>query len=190
MKDTKVILIHGNSGGKASDNWIPYLESELSKDAVTVIARDFPDNDLARESIWIPFLKNELQADENTVIVGHSSGAIAAMRFAEDNKILGSVLIGAYYTDLGFEKEKLSGYFNRPWRWDAIKRNQQWIVQFASTDDPWIPIAEPRYIHEKLNTKYYEYHDKGHFGGDYHKETFPEALAVLKNKLLKTSLNL
>jgi predicted alpha/beta hydrolase family esterase len=186
MKEAKVILIHGNGGGKPSDNWFPYLESELSKAGVAVVAREFPDNDLARESFWIPFLKDELRAGENTVLVGHSSGAIAAMRFAENHKILGSVLVGAYYTDLGYKKEKLSGYFNRPWNRDAIKRNQQWIVQFASTDDRWIPIEEPRFIHEKLKGEYYEYEDKGHFGGDYHKETFPEALAILKNKLLET----
>jgi len=35
---------------------------------------------VARESIWLPFMEKELQCDENTIIVGHSSGAEAAMR--------------------------------------------------------------------------------------------------------------
>jgi len=68
------------------------------------------------------------------------------MRFAETNKILGSILVGACYTDLGDEGEKASGYYSRPWEWDAIKGNQRWIVQFASIDDPYIPIKEARYI--------------------------------------------
>ena len=46
-----------------------------------VIASEFPDSDLAREAYWIPFLKETLQADAQTILVGHSSGAIAAMRF-------------------------------------------------------------------------------------------------------------
>lgn len=71
-----------------------------------IIARDFPDNDLAREVYWIPFLKNELKADQNSILVGHSSGSIAAMRYAESNQILGSVLVGAYHTDLWHEKEQ------------------------------------------------------------------------------------
>jgi pimeloyl-ACP methyl ester carboxylesterase len=62
--------------------------------------------------------------DSETVLVGHSSGAIAAMRLAETHAILGSVLVGAYHTHLGMGTEKLSGYFDRPWQWDAIKRNQ------------------------------------------------------------------
>lgn len=35
----------------------------------------------ARESIWLPFMEKELRCDEGTVIIGHSSGAAAAMRY-------------------------------------------------------------------------------------------------------------
>ncbi|MBS3904366.1 MAG: hypothetical protein KGZ39_03465 [Simkania sp.] len=75
------------------------------------------------------------------------------MRYAEKTKIFGSVLIGVYYTHLGIENEKLSGYFDSDWQWDAIKNNQHWIIEFASTDDPWIPIEEPRMIHQKLDNR-------------------------------------
>jgi hypothetical protein len=91
--------------------------------------------------------------------------------------------VGAYVTDLGIESEKTSGYFNRPWNWTAIKNNQEFIIQFASTDDPWIPIEEPRIVHNQLNTQYYESTDQGHFGGDYHKSAFPELVNVLKEIL-------
>lgn len=127
MNSLKVIFLHGNGGESVNDNWFPYLQKELTKLNLNVIAKNFPDADLAREKYWLPFLI-ELEADENTILIGHSSGAIAAMRFAESNKLLGSILIGTYYTDLGDEKEKLSGYFNRHWDWKAIKSNQKWIV--------------------------------------------------------------
>lgn len=178
----KVIIIHGNSGSKPTDNWIPNVKEELEKAGITVLAPEFPDNDLARASIWIPYL-HMLKADENTILVGHSSGAIASMRFAEKNQVLGTILIGSYYTTLGYEKEKLSGYFDDPWDWNAIKNNQQWIIQFASTDDPWIPIQEPRYVRDKLSSEYHEFNDQGHFGGDYNKQTFPELVEAIKAKL-------
>ena len=38
-----------------------YLKNEIEKFNVQVIASEFPDNILARESFWIPFLKNELK---------------------------------------------------------------------------------------------------------------------------------
>jgi predicted alpha/beta hydrolase family esterase len=49
-----------------------------------------PDCAGARESYWIPFMRNELRCAEDTVIVGHSSGAIAAMRFAQRYKVAGA----------------------------------------------------------------------------------------------------
>lgn len=177
----KVLFIPGNHGGTPRDNWFPYLKRELEKFGLKVIAEDFPDNILAREKFWLPHIK-KLEADAKTILVGHSSGAVAAMRFAEKNKILGSVLVGACYTDLGDEDERKSGYYNRPWNWGAIKKNQEWIIQFASKDDPWIPIAESRYIHKKLNTEYFEYEKGGHFGVDREYRKLPKLVEVIKTK--------
>jgi uncharacterized protein len=179
---TKIIFVPGNGGSTTKDNWFPSVKKELEAQGLSVIAATFPDSELARESIWVPFLLNELKADEDSVLVGHSSGAIAAMRLAEKHSILGSVLIGAYHTDLGLENEKQAGYFDRPWDWGKIKQNQKWIVLFSSQDDPWISIDQPRYIHSKLKCEYHEYKNQGHFGGDYFKESFPELTqAIIRN---------
>jgi predicted alpha/beta hydrolase family esterase len=107
------------------------------------------------------------------------------MRYAEDHKILGSILIGVCYTDLGYESERQSGYYDGPWKWDRIKNNQRWIIQFASTDDPFIPIEEARFIHEHLDSDYHEYTDQAHFGhGDSPKYEFPDLIAALKQKMI------
>src|SRR5882672_10708870 len=101
----KVILIHGNGDSSGQDNWFPWLKAELEKLGVQCVSPDFPNPKEAKADEWLPFLQNELHADENTIIVGHSSGAVAAMRFAENHKICGSVLVGTYYTDLGYDDE-------------------------------------------------------------------------------------
>lgn len=180
----KAIFIHGNGDGTAKDNWFPYVKKELEKIGVKVIVKDFPDLPLARAKYWLPFLKR-LGADQSTILIGHSTGAIAAMKFAEENKISGSVLVGVYYTDLGMKEEKLSGYFDSPWDWEAIKKNQNWIIQFNSKDDPWIPIEEARFVHKKLGTEYYEYDHEGHFGADKYYPEFPKLVEVVKEKLNK-----
>lgn len=182
-KKIKVIFIPGNQGGTPQDNWFPYLKKELEKIGIRVIAKDFPDNVLAREKYWLPHIA-KLGADENTILIGHSSGAVAAMRFVENNKILGSILVGASYTDLGDEMEKKSGYYDRPWNWKSIKKNQQWIVQFVSVDDPYIPIDHAKRVHHYLSTEYYEFQNEGHFGSEEkHKYVFPEIVDVIKQKL-------
>lgn len=180
---TTALLIPGNGGGTPQDQWFPYLERELPRMGITVINRQFPDPVLAREKFWIPFIE-ELGTNENTILIGHSSGAVAAMRYAETHRIFGSVLVGACYTDLGLESEKVSGYYDRPWQWEKIRSNQKWIIEFASVDDPFIPIEEARMIHEKLNTEYYEFTDRGHFGDPSRPcLEFSELVEVVKQKI-------
>jgi len=178
----KVVFIPGNGGCTTHDNWFPSVKTELEANGLKVIAAEFPDPVLARQSYWLPFLLNDLKVDENTILIGHSSGAIASMRLTEQQPILGSVLVGTYYTNLSLDSEKESGYFDKPWDWQKIKQNQKWTIIFASQDDPWIPVNEPRHIHQQINCEYHESTNQGHFGGDYHKPTFPElTTAILKN---------
>lgn len=175
----RIVIIHGNHGGTGEDEWIPWLKAELEQRGFEVLNPTMPDNEEAKRSVWLPYLENECLADHNTIIVGWSSGAVAAMRYAETHTILGSVLIGACHTDTGDPMEKISGYYDEPWNWDAMQKNQQWIGQFASTDDPVIPIEESRFIHEKLNSEYREYTDKKHFGWPEPMPTFPDLLEII-----------
>ena len=182
MRLVKAIIVPGNGDDGPEEKWRPYVADELGKLGIKTLNVRFPDPVLARKEYWLPFLK-ESKAGESTILIGHSSGAVATMRYAEANKILGSVLIGAYYTHLNNEEEKKSGYFDEPWNWGAIKNNQKWIIQFASTDDPYIPIDEMRYIRDVLGTEYHEYTDQGHFGSDKNKTTFPELIQTIKEHL-------
>jgi len=183
-EEANIIFLHGNNGGKGDggtvrEYWFPFAKQEFERMGYTVIAKDFPDPKVARISIWLPFLKDACGANEHSVLVGHSSGAIAAMRYAEQNKVLGSVLVGAYHTDAGNENERMSGYFDDPWDWASIRKHQQWIVQFASVDDPFFSIEEPRFVSTQLHSEYHEARDRGH----YFQDTFPELVTAVERKL-------
>lgn len=175
----KVILIHGNGGSTAGDIWLPWLERELTALGLDVISRTFPDNVKARSRYWLPFI-DELGADENTILVGHSSGAVAAMRYAETHRILGSALVGVCHTDLGDSGEAASGYYDAPWDWQRIRANQEWIGIFNSRDDPHIPIREPRFIAAQLRCSYFESEDRGHFVDT---PTLPEVAEFVRRKV-------
>jgi predicted alpha/beta hydrolase family esterase len=176
----KAILIHGNGGCTAADHWLPWLERQLTALGADVINHTFPDNVKARDSVWLPYLES-LGAGEDTILVGHSSGAVAAMRYAETHRLLGSVLVSVCYTDLEDAFEAASGYYRDPWRWQQIRDNQQWIGIFHSTDDPLIPIAEARHVAAQLKSSYFEFTDRGHFNLSHE---FPEALDFIRRKLL------
>lgn len=178
MPQPNFILIHGNGGGNAYDCWLPQVAHDLRELGLTVSNESFPDPIKARAKYWLPFIE-QLGANESTVIIGHSSGAVAAMRYAETHQILGSVLVGACYTDLGEASERVSGYYEAPWDWQSIKANQHWVLQFASPSDPYIPIAEARYIQKHLATKYFELAKRGHFQDN----NFPELVKALTKQL-------
>ena len=178
----RIIYIHGNQATHWSFAWAAWLKQELEKNGHPTFFETMPDSIIARSEYWLPFLKDHVQAGENDILVGWSSGAVAAMRYAEKNRVKGSILIGACYTDLGDELEKESGYYSEPWDWKAINDNQEWIVQFGSINDPVIPIKESRFIAEKLGTEYKEFDDKFHFGWPEPMEKFPELLDVILKK--------
>lgn len=184
----KIVMIHGNGGGVGDDVWKPWLKAELEARGHMVLSPTFPDNYEAKASVWLPYLRDELNVDEDVVLIGHSSGAVAAMRYAEKYRIRGSFLIGACYTDLDDPDEKISGYYDVPWQWEKIRNNQQFIVLLASSDDPWIPVHQPRHIAQNLQCEYHEYTDKGHFIP--HENTdenewkkFPELLQIITNHI-------
>ncbi len=178
----KLVFLHGNGGCTADMNWYPAVEKAFREKRFEVVRQTLPDNQVAHEEIWIPYIRNTLKADRGTVLIGHSTGAIAAMRFAEKYPIMGSVLVSPYYTDLGMENERAGGWFDRPWDWKAIMNHQSWIIQFSSMDDPWIPIDEARYISDQLRTEYYEFTNHGHFTEPEYTE-FPELVKALAYKL-------
>lgn len=150
----RALMLPGNGCSPiASSNWYSHMAASLRQNVAIseVIMRDMPDPLHARESMWIPFIKDELKPDERTIIVGHSSGAVAAMRLLEEVKVRGVVLVAACHTDLGDEHERSSGYYSRPWLWDKIKSNCDWILQFHSPDDPFIPTHEADHIAQCLD---------------------------------------
>jgi uncharacterized protein len=175
----KAILIHGNGGCTAADHWLPWLERELIALGIDVINHTFPDNVKARASVWLPYLES-LDADEETILVGHSSGAVAAMRYAETHQLLGSVLVSVCHTDLGDAFEAASGYYRDPWQWQRIRDNQRWIAIYHSTDDPLIPVAEARFVAKQLKCSYFEFTDRSHFNQS---REFPEALDYIRRKV-------
>ncbi len=189
MTKPTIMLIPGNGGSHIdTDHWYSWVRNELRELGYKVTAHDMPDPIVAHAGIWLPHMEAELYRDPNCIIIGHSSGGVAALRYLESHRLIGAIVVGVNHTDLDDETERESGYYSSPWQWSKIKVNAGWIVQFASTDDPYIPISEPRFIHEQLHTEYHELHDRGHFMVDNNpiNNTFPEIVDIINSKISTT----
>ncbi|XP_073699971.1 serine hydrolase RBBP9 [Garra rufa] len=179
----RAVIVPGNGAGNIEHcNWYGWAKKRINEiPDVSCALKNMPDPVTARESIWLPFMEKELKCDEETVIIGHSSGAAAAMRYAETHKVFSIILVGAYISDLGDENERESGYFSRPWEWEKIRANVKYIIQFGSTDDPFLPWKEQQEVADGLKADLHKYSDRGHFQNT----AFPELIDAVKK--LKTS---
>ncbi|WIA43892.1 hypothetical protein OEZ86_010302 [Tetradesmus obliquus] len=177
----RVVIVPGNGAGNVQQcNFYGWLHRKLHcPPAVVCALRNMPDPVRASEKAWIPFMRNDLECAEDTIIVGHSSGAAAAMRFCESYKVAGIVLVSAYTSDMGDSLEAASGYFSRPWQWDTIRGNAGFIAQFGSTDDPFLPWSEQQAVADGLHAELHKFDDRGHFQNT----AQPELLLLLQQKL-------
>eukprot|EP01062_Namystynia_karyoxenos_P079740 TRINITY_DN8468_c0_g1_i1.p2 TRINITY_DN8468_c0_g1~~TRINITY_DN8468_c0_g1_i1.p2 ORF type:complete len:216 (+),score=78.60 TRINITY_DN8468_c0_g1_i1:82-648(+) len=172
-----IVLAPGNGCGDslADCMWYPWIRDELEKrfgDKIRFVLKAFPDPLYARESIWLPFLDE--QGAAGGVVIGHSSGAAAAMRYAERTQVAGIALCAAYTSDLGDEVERMSGYFSRDWDWAKMKANAGFVEQFHSANDHLVPLSEGEKVAEGLGIELHRC-SAGHFQED----EFPELLEAL-----------
>lgn len=86
------------------------------------------------------------------------------------------VLVSGYHTDLGEPSEVEAEYFSRPFKYDGIRNNCDFIIQFASPNDDLVPITEQKYVAEQLKSEYYEVTNHGHFIDDQEFDELVEAL--------------
>ena len=171
-----------------SSNWYAWLEEKLKASPLfdEVVLRDMPDPMRARRNIWLAFMLKELGADARTVVIGHSSGAVAAMRLLETHELYGVVLISACHSDLGDEGERAAGYYppsGGPWKWEAMMRNSGGNIRLLhSTNDPLIPLDEAQHVAKMLGppARLVVVAGASHFF-DPHKEIVKAAEAIAKH---------
>jgi hypothetical protein len=151
----------------------------LAEYGLTMPLGAFPDGWIGHEGVWKPFVVGVLGMDADTLIIGHSTGAVCAMRLMEEYDVAGCVLVAAYHTDLGDDEEKESGYFSRPWDYEAMKKHTPWVLQFHSENDQFVPLAEAEHVARQLGT---EFHVTSH-DEHYEQESSPIMEAALREKL-------
>jgi len=93
MNYMQAMIITGNGNTEISENWYLYVKRRLERLGIKVIAKTMPDPYLARKEYWLPFIEMNLEGkDEETILIGHSSGAVAILKYLEKHKIAGKYL--------------------------------------------------------------------------------------------------
>jgi len=168
-----VIICPGNGCSNIrKSNWYGRLYRELTQREIPCVCENFPDPLHARRDRWVPHIRSiattttttttssKNETNSNVVLVGHSSGAQAALRYSELYPLHACVLVSATYSDLGDAHERASGYYpqktnqngeeTNPYKFDKMKENCKLWHQFHSDDDPFIPVHEAKAIQNGL----------------------------------------
>jgi len=180
----KVVFLSGNdfiSWDKYL--WIKNLRNDLIKLGFEVVFETMPDSILARKEYWFKYLER-VGVDSETVLIGFSSGAVCAMRWAEFNLVLGLVLISPCYTDTGCDKERASGYFDDDWNWSGISSNIKFSLVFSSLNDDFICQNEFDVVCSGLGDgcESFKFEELGHFNSNDF-ERIPFLVGSLSEKL-------
>lgn len=184
----KTVLLHGTSGTSDS-NWIPWLATEIRKTAAEVYAPDLPNADRPNRQRYNAFLRDHLPwaLDEDTIIVGHSSGAVAALSalelLPENSRVRGVVLVGAFKDDLGWEA--LNELFVPPMDYAALSKRAEKFLLLHSDNDPYCPLEHAEFLATELHGELRIFPGEGHFNlelSERYRE-FPVLLGIVKEMM-------
>ncbi|MBI4049839.1 MAG: leucine--tRNA ligase [Candidatus Doudnabacteria bacterium] len=160
------VLLHGFNGNP-SGVFLPWVAKELRKAGFKVQIPQLPNpaNPTEEEQVW-HVLKN-IEFDENTVLLGHSLGAVVAMKVLErlNIKIAGLVLVGGF-VEHNFKDRPRPFDKTFSWKFDfsKIRKKAGFVKILSSVDDYAVPIEQGRILHEKLRGELVEIKgEKPHF---------------------------
>lgn len=149
----RVLLIHGFEGSRNS-NWLPWLEEQLLQSGYEVVNRTWPNSYEPDFDEVMSFLK-ELAQDfgETDILVGHSLGALFALKLLEwlsgqGKSLAGVFLVAPAVGGLDFEHlqslwpesdvSALRSIVGKGVQWDRLDAFHKQV--FFSTNDPFIGL--------------------------------------------------
>ena len=150
--------------GAPKDNWYPWLKTELEKKGYQVevpelptMKADLPDMELQLKTI-------EGLVNDDTIVIGHSLGAVLALRLAEIRKYKRMILVSGWdFDDLTSEHQK---FWKNKMDHQKIKENVKDIIVVTSDNDLYFSPFQVEEMSKRLDAKLISVKGAGHFTTD------------------------
>lgn len=173
------VIIHGKDGSPDMP-WIRWLEGGLTDRGVRCIAPPFPPEESSTIDSWFSVLA-AVQADpRETVYVAQARGAMALLRWIDSlpkTVRIPQIILIACNTDYQPHRRNSGGFYETPLNYRGLQEKCRSIVFIHSHDDPFVPVERAERLAAKLQAKFVQYADAGHFGNS--KLDAPEVLREL-----------
>jgi len=186
----KAVILHGTDADH-TQNWFPWLKTQLEKDNYEVWVPDLPGAQRPNMDVYLSFLLGQGWDFQDNVVVGHSSGAVTILGLLQslpkDIKVDTAILIGAFTKGLADKPswEMLRDLFSKLFDYDLIKQKAKRFIFIHSPDDPYCPIEEARWLCQQVEGEFIEIPNSKHFSYklDSRFKEFPELLELIKQKV-------
>ena len=180
MARTAVIL-HG-TGGSPDENWFDWLKGQLGWRGYEVWLPQLPDSDHPDIATYWNYVRG-YPFDEETLIVGHSSGATAALgilhELPEKQRVDRVVCVAGFVRDEGWNCE---GLLIDTYDWPKIRRQANRIDLVWAKDDPVVSEEQTDGLAERLGVKPLVLPEGRHFSagsGSMYGRRFPPLLDLI-----------
>ena len=181
------LIIHGTMGNPEG-NWFWWLKRELESSGHRVFTPFFPTPEGQSLAAWLDVADTALNGIDpaDTVLIGHSAGAILALRLAEktEKSYRAVFIVCPFIRDLGAEPyDALNASFVRPaFDWERIRKNVSDVFCFAGGDDPYVPLPWAREVADHLGVPLTVVEKGGHLNAESGYREFP----LLRKKIRQT----
>jgi uncharacterized protein len=185
-----IFIFHG-SYGFPGENWFPWLRAELEKLGHKVYVPAFPTPEGQKLDNWLHVFESYIpKLDGETILVGHSCGAIFALRLLEkiEIKIKAVFLVAGPVKPLNNEFDKVHmDFVDHPINWSKVKDNAKNFYPIYSDNDPYVSIDNGEISARELGTKLIVVKNAGHFNTKAGYDKFKLLLELIKKELPNSS---
>ncbi len=154
-KKPRFVIIHGYTGS-STKNFIPWLKRELEAKGYEVETPELPNTNNPKESEQVEYVLTHCKLDENTVIIGHSLGAVVAMKaIMKLNKTISGLVLAGAALDPKFHNAKSRPFWeNFSWDYDyeKVKKLAQGRIAVLSDLKEKHRVSYLKFLSEKLES--------------------------------------
>lgn len=173
---TNYVLLHGFDGSPQKC-FFPWLAEELQKVGDTVHSLVLPNTQQPNADEQAEFALKNVEYNERTVLLGHSYGAVTALKIVEqlDRPIAKLVLVSGF-AEPGFMDHERNFEATTNWHFDfaKIRKNVGEVVILRPTNDAAVPPERADFLQSKLGGTIIDFEaERNHACG----ETEPVVLA-------------
>lgn len=158
----KALILHCWYGNPKGD-WYPWIKKELEKKGYKVFAPDLPTmrTNLPDMEKQLAVIGKTVEVDEDTMVIGHSLGAVLALRLAEKESFQKMFLVSGWdFNDLTKEHRL---FWPDKINHSEIIKNVNEVYVFHSDNDPYITACQAEDMSKRLNGRFILIKGMGHF---------------------------